>query len=557
MLRGMVTQNLRIDSKARLLGSAAVEMGDLSYVNRIIDDIRRVTADDIVRVANEYLTPERALTVKVDRNLLGAAAGALGVGQKEEEAPITAEPEKVAPKPGRGGLLRAEHFPTEPPFAQLSATKITPKYSRKHLPNGLKVIVVPNHEVPFISVQLGLLAGAYTEKKSGTAAMTLQMLTKGTGKHTEGELADELETYAINLSGSGGMDTATINMNCLTEQVNRGMDLLGEVTLVPTFPPEEFEKLRKQVLTSLEVQSARAEYAADKEFRQRLYGEHFYSRTATGETEDVNALAVEDLKQWWGTFARPDMAVLIFAGDIEQQQAFELAQKTFGNWKGPGPKPQLELPQVLQAGNAHIYLVDRPGSVQSQIRVGQRGITRHDDGYFVSRVVSSYFGGAFNSRLNEKVRVEKGLTYGIWGTYTAKRFAGDFKIGTFSKAESTAEAVQAVLDEIERLRGEEPSDEELEDTQSYILGSFVRHRETPQQTAGDLWLIESQQLGGDYLERLLKQVANTKKTDCTALAKSTIEPDKLVIVVVGEAEKIKQDLEKIAPVTVVAAEAKQ
>jgi zinc protease len=553
MLRSLVTQNLRIDSKARLLGSAAVEMGDLSYVNRIIEDVRRVTADDIMRVAKQYLAPERVLKVRVDRNLLGAAAGALGVGQKEDEAPITAEPEKVAPKPGRGGLERAEHFPTEPPFAKISAAKITPKYSSKRLANGLKVMVVPNHEVPFISARLGMLAGGYTETKPGTAAMTMSMLTKGTSKHTEGELADDLETYAISLSGSGGMDTATMNMNCLTEQIGRGMGLLGEVTMIPTFPPEEFEKLRKQVLTSLEVRSASAEYAADKEFRQKLYGEHFYSRTATGEIEDVNALAVEDLKQWWTTFARPDMAVLIFAGDIDQQRAYELASETFGQWKGLGPKPELKSPQAPQASDTHIYIVDRPGSVQSQIRLGQRGITRHDDGYFVSRVVSSYFGGAFNSRLNEKVRVEKGLTYGVWGTYAAKRFAGDFKIGTFSKAESTAEAVQAVLDEIERLRAEQPSDEELEDSQSYILGSFVRQRETPQQIASDLWLIESQQLGGDYLERLLAGVAETKKPDCTALAQSTIEPDKLVIVVVGEAEKLKEDLEKIAPVTVVAA----
>jgi zinc protease len=247
------------------------------------------------------------------------------------------------------------------------------------------------------------------------------------------------------------------------------------------------------------------------------------------------------------------MAVLIFAGDIDQRRAYELASETFGQWKGLGPKPELKSPQVPQASDTHIYIVDRPGSVQSQIRLGQRGITRHDEGYFVSRVVSSYFGGAFNSRLNEKVRVEKGLTYGVWGTYAAKRFAGDFKMGTFSKAESTAEAVQAVLDEIERLRTEQPSDEELEDSQSYILGSFVRQRETPQQIASDLWLIESQQLGGDYLERLLAGVAETKKPDCTALAQSTIEPDKLVIVVVGEAEKLKEDLEEIAPVTVVPA----
>lgn len=550
MLRALVTRNLRIESKARMLGSAAVEYGDVAQVNRWLDDIRKVTAEDVIRVANEYLAPNKALKVTVERNLLGAAGAALGI-KKEEETPVTAQPEKVAPKPGRGDLVRAQDYPKEPPFKQTSPAKLTPKYTRTKLDNGLKVLVVPNHEVPFVSVQLGLLPGAWTEDKPGTAAMAMKMLTKGTTKHTEGELADELETYAITLSGSAGMDTATVNATCLTKHSARAMNLLAEVVLSPTFPAEEFEKLRKQVLTSLAVRLAEPEYQADKHFRQRLYGDHPYSRTATGEIEDVNALVLDDLKQWWGRFARPDMAVLIFAGDIDQVHALELANKNFGNWKLSQEKPQIELPQLDQPAQTHIYLVDRPGSTQSQIRIGRLGITRHDDGYFTSRVVSNYFGWAFNSRLNESIRVQKGLTYGAWGGYVAQRFAGEFNVGTFTKTESTAEAVQAVLDEINRLKTEGPTDNELDSTKSYILGSFVRQRETPQQIARDLWLIESQQLGHDYLERLLAAIAETEAHDCESLVQNTIEPDSLVIVVVGQAEELKDDLEQIAPVTVV------
>jgi len=552
MLRGLVTENLKIESKAEMLGDAAVEYGDVSQVNRWMDDIRKVTAADIQRVANEYLTAERALEVKVERNMLGAASSPLR-GAKEEEGIITAEPEKVTPKPGRGGLERGKNWPKEAPFAKVSAAKITPKYSNRRLENGLKVLVVPNHEVPFVSIQLGLLSGAWTENKPGTAAMTMQMLVKGTSKHSEGELADELETYAISLSGTGEMDTSTVNVGCLTEHIERAMGLLGEVVLMPSFPEKEFEKLRKQVLTSLAISSAEPEYVADREFRRKLYGEHPYSRTATGEVEDVNALAIEDLKEWWSKFARPDTAVLIFSGDIEAKEAFELARKTFGNWKVPGERPDTKMSPPNKTAETHIYLVDRPGSTQSQIRAGQRGITRHDDRYFVSRIVSNYFGWAFNSRLNESIRVAKGLTYGAWGGYTAKRFAGEFEVGTFSKTESTTEAVRAVLEEIERLKAQGPSDNELENSRSYILGSFVGGRETPQQIAGDLWLIESQGLGADYLERLLDEIAKAKQTDCENLVEGTIEPNKLVIVVVGEAEKLKEGLEKIAPVTVAAA----
>ena len=553
MLRRLVTDNLQIESKAETLGIAAVECSDVSQVNRQLDDIRKVTAADIQRVANDYLTDRRALEVKVKRNLVGAASSALGIA-KEEDAPITAEPEKVSPKPGRGGLKRPENWPKEAPMAKVSIERVTPKYSSKKLENGLEVLVVPNHEVPFVSIQMGLLSGAWTENKPGTASMTMQMLVKGTSKHSEGELADELETYAISLSGSADMDTGTVNVGCLTEYVGRAMELLGEVILTPTFPEEEFVKLREQVLTSLAVSSAEPEYIADREFRLRLYDGHPYSRTATGEVEDVNALVIEDLKGWWGKFARPDTAVLIFSGDIGEEKAYELAEETFGSWKAAGERPDIKISSPAVTEKSHIYLVDRPGSTQSQIRVGQRGITRHDKGYFVSRVVSSYFGWGFDSRLNENIRVAKGLTYSVWGSYIANRFAGKFEVGTFSKTESTVEAVRAVIEEIKRLKNEGPSDEELEDNRSYILGNFVGSRETPQQIAGDLWLIESQNLSKDYIERLLAGIAKATRADCERLVRETIEPDKLVIVVVGEAEKLKEGLEKIALVTVVRAD---
>ena len=547
MLRQLVVKNLTIESKAKALGSAEVIVGDVSRINTELEDIRKVTAGDIRRAANKYLRSDRVLRGKIERNLLGMVTGKT----KQEEAPITAEPEKQAPKPGRDGVVRPESYPQHAPFAKAKPKKLTPKYTSRRLDNGLKVMVVPNKEVPFVTARLGLLTGAWAEDKPGTAAMAMKMLVKGTENYTEAQLSDELGMYAIGLGGSGQMDTSTVNMNCLTEHTDRAMKLLGEVVLKPTFPEAEFEKLRNQVKTSLAISSAEPKYVVEKEFRHRLYAGHPYSRTAVGEVEDVNALAVEDLKRWWEKFVRPDKAVLIFAGDIEEDKAYALAETTFGNWKSLPSLKVKKLPKLAELGQTHIYLVDRPGSVQSRILVGHRGIVRKDDGYFVSRLVSSYFGWGFDSRLNETVRVEKGLTYSIWGSYIANRFAGEFKIGTFSKPDSTADAVRAVLEEVERLKSEQASEDELEHSRSYILGSFVRNRETPQQVADDLWLIESQHLDSDYLERLLDGIGKARIEDCKQLVNRTIQPGNLVVVVVGEAAELKEQLEKIAPVTVV------
>jgi zinc protease len=550
LLRGIVTDNLRVESKASLLGTAAVVMGDVSRVNQSINEIKSVTADDILRAANQYLVPQHALEVKVERNLLGAVFSK----SKEDDSPITAPREDKSPPPGRTGEVRSGDYPKSAPFAPMDVENVMPEYSEDVLDNGMKVLVVSNHEVPFIRVNLGFTNGAWTEQKPGTCSMAMQMLTKGTQNYTEGQLADELETYAISLSGSGQMDTSMMNMGTLTESVDRGMKLLGEVARRPIFPADELEKLRKQVITGLDISSATPEYLADKEFRRALYDSHPYSRTATGEVEDVNALTVEDVKDWWKDYIRPDSAVLIFAGDIDKGRALSLAKETFSDWRVGGGETQKELPGLVQPKQTQIYLVDRPGSIQSQIRVGQLGITRHNKDYFISRVVSNYFGWAFNSRLNESIRVAKGLTYGVWGGYEASRFAGTFKVSTFSKTESTAKAVKAVIEEIERLKSEPPSDKELDDSKSYIIGSFVKDRETPQQVASDLWLIESQQLGSDYLQRLLEGVAHTGRQGCDALVSDTIEPDKLIIIVVGQADKLKEALGEIAPVTVIVAD---
>ena len=551
MLKGLVTQNLNVVSKARALGSAAVLEGDVSTVNDQLDRIRAVTVADIQRVAKQYLAPQHALTAKIERNLLGSLGSLLGFkGGADEDAPITAEPETEPPPLGRDGIKRPEGYVSKPPVAGLLEYDPTPKYGQAALSNGIQVLVVENREVPFVTAQLGMTTGAWAEQEPGAASMAFQMLTKGSAGHTDAELAEELETYAIGLSGSAGMDASSVSMNCLPEYTDRGLRLMAEAVRTPTMPEDEFDKLRNQVRTGLAVSVNEPGYLADRQMRQRLYGDHPYSRTATGEPADVDALDIEDVRGWWKQFARPDVATLVFAGDIDLEHARQLAEKYFGDWKAEGATPQIALPEIPPPGPTHIYIVDHPG-VQSQIRVGQLGFTRSDPAYFTSRVLNGYFGGAFSARLNDTIRVKKGLTYGARGGFGASRFAGEFEISTFSKNATTVEAVQAIFEEIERLRNEPPSDDELDQTKSYTLGVFPSQRETPQQVAGQLWMLKYLGLPSDYFAQLLDGVAKTTAEDCVNLAKQHVDAERMVVVVVGPATELREGLEAIAPVTVV------
>lgn len=551
LLKKLVTANLKIDSKASLLGEAAVTIGDVSKVNTLISDIRSVTKADVQRAAREYLPTDRVIEFTVLQN-----QGMQHATKDNEAAPITAQPELEAPAPGRGDRQRPSDYPKKPPMADMGKIDFEFDYSEEKLDNGLTVMVVPNHEVPFVSVMLGLTNGAWTEEKPGTAFMAFSMLTKGTQTHTEEQLSSELDQYAIALSGHATLDTGTVSMNCLKEQLDRGMGFLSEVVLEPAFDTSEFEKLMTRQLTELNIQEQDPAYLADKFFNKTLFGKHPYARTVEGSAEELAELTPAELQQWWATFARPDEATLIFAGDITKDRAAALAKQYLGHWKAKTAEPTVELPDIPKADDTQIILVDRPGSAQAQIKVGQFGMTRRDQpDYFIGMVAGSYFGGSFHSRLNENIRVKRGLTYGAWGRFMPKAQAGTFEISTFTKNESTPETVAVILEQLQEFRTVEPTDAEFYDTRSFIIGSFAQNRETPQDIAGDLWLLKSQRLDRDYFDKLFKALHKMTKQDCVDLASRTIQPDKLTIVVVGDAAQLKESLTAIAPVRVVQAEA--
>lgn len=550
MLKSLVTESLTVDSKAASLGQAAVLEGDVSRVNTRLERIRSVTPADIQRVAQTYMNPDHAITGKVKSNLLGTLGNMLGLKGDKEDAPITGEPEVNPLPPGRPGVRRPADRLTESPLADPLKFEFDKAYEELTLDNGLKIIVVENREVPYISVELGMDAGAWTEEKPGSAGMALSMLTKGTDSMTEKELASELETFAISLSGGASVDASAISMGALPEHIDRALRLLSEVVLTNTMPASEFTKLKNQMTTALAISEKTPAEMADRELRRRLYGDHPYARTTTGTVADLKTLELDDVKGWWTKFARPDMCTLIFAGDIDMAEAGSLAKNYFIGWQASGERPTLQLPELPEPTATHIYLVD-DSNVQSEIRVGQRSLTRADSDYFASRVVNGYFGGAFSARLNETIRVQKGLTYGARGGFSAKKQAGEFVISTFSKTASTIETLEAIVEEIARLQTEPPNSKELENTISYFVGSYPATRETSQQVASELWSQRVLGLPDDYPQQLLSAVSSTTAEMCLKVAQKHVTPEQLTIVVVGPARKLKEELEKIAPVTVV------
>ena len=254
------------------------------------------------------------------------------------------------------------------------------------------------------------------------------MLTKGTAKHSEKELAEELETYAIRLGGSADMDSASVSARCLTEHAPRAMKLLAEVVRTPTFPADELEKLRKQTLTSLAISDKEPSTKADREFRRRLFGDHPYGRTATGEAADVKAVTVEDLQDVVATVRPPGPGrAACSPATSPRRRPGKLATEAFGDWNADGPlRGDVQMPAPPPAEPTHIYLVDQPARSRAKSASASAASNGTTAEYPVARVVGDYFGGAFSSRLNEVIRVQKGLTYGARGGFSPARFDGRF-----------------------------------------------------------------------------------------------------------------------------------
>ena len=558
-LRADVTKLLTVASKASALGEAATLYGDTQEANERIHRMETVTAADLQRVAQKYLVKERANEIVIQPGLLSAAKTMLSMGAKEGDQPAMESARDVegGHRASAAGPKAAAHppegYPTAPPVAPPLANGVSLPKQTAVLDNGLHLVLVENHELPFVSASLDVRAGAFTEDPAfpGTASLAAGLVTKGTVARDAEALAAELERNAIDLGAGAGHDSTGVTVSALTEDSERALRLLAEVVQAPRFDPAEFKRLRDQTATGMAISEKTPSVIAERQFDHALWGSHPYGRPAEGTAKDLQKLDAERLATWWADWVRPDTSTLYLSGDLTLAEAKRIAGRYLGGWEAEGPSPDVPLPAFEPPAGTRITLIDKPGAIQSEIRAGHGGITRRNPLYATAGVLSQCIGGSFSSRLNDVIRVQKGLTYGASGGLSSQRFGGEFEVRTFTRTPTTAETVNAVISEVKRLVAQPPEGKELDDAVSYMVGSFAGSLETPQDISARLWTLELNGLPDDWYADYLARVASTTTEDLQRCAQELLEPDRMVIVVVGDASRVKEDLEKIAPVDVV------
>ncbi len=452
----------------------------------------------------------------------------------------------------RFGLLLALVLVVGLTNAVMAADKIElPPMTSKTLDNGLKVIAIENHEQPVVSISLMVKSGTAMDpkEKAGLASMTADLLRKGTTTRSANDISAAIDFVGGNLGASADLDASYVNSTVLTKHLDVGFDLLSDIVLNPTFPDEEVERQRKQLIAALMANKDDPNQIVAEQYHLHLFGDNPYGKPQGGTVESVSGITVEDLRQFWQTNYLPNNSVLFVAGDVNPKEIFSKVSRAFGNWK-KGALPNPEFPPAPKVDGTRIVLINKPDATQSSIKMGHIGIDRFNPDAFSVRIMNYILGGGgFVSRLMTDVRQKRGLTYDIRSQFTYNRYPGEFTVTTFTNTDSTVGAIQASIEHLRKIRETGVTKEELGEAISFYKGYFPRIFETPRQVVNQMEVVELYGLDKDYLSNYLEHIEAVTPEAAKEAADKYIHPDNLLILVVGKADALRDQLNKIAPVT--------
>lgn len=413
------------------------------------------------------------------------------------------------------------------------------------LPNGLQVFVVENHKLPRVAFSLVLERDPLLEgEKAGMTGFVGEMLTAGTASRTKEQLDEEVDFIGASLSAG----STSLYGSSLKKHQGKILELMTDVLYHPVFPQSELDKLKKQALTGLAAAKDNPDAISSLLTNALIYGKnHPYGENQTeASTENVT---VEDVKAYYNTYFKPNIAYLAIVGDIDPDEAKELVSQYFGKWeKGDTPSMTYGSPHAPE--QTRVALVDRSASVQSVIKMGyplEMDPAKED--YLSTRVLAYILGGGFNSRLNMKLREDKGYTYGARSSIGSDKLIANFIASTSVRTEVTDSALTEMVYEIRKIVGEGISKKELEEAKANLSGSFGRALENPSTIATFAINIARYKLPEDYYSSYLRRLNALEVEDINAAAQKYIRPDHMYITIVGKGDEFKDKLSQFGVVT--------
>ena len=506
-------------------------LGDPGYLARDLARYDHVTPADVQRIAREKLAREKRVVVY----------GVPGKKVVDDVPKTTSEEGTPTTSNSTADAWRNEH-----PQAGVASKLSLPVPKRFKLSNGLTVLLVEQHNLPVVAMNLQVLSGseANPANKPGLASFMADMLDEGTNKRSALQIADEAAQIGATLTTGSGSDAAWVNTRVLKKNLDAAFDLMADVALNPSFPQKEIDRVRSNRLTRVRQQRDNPNALADRALRNAIYGSaHPYGYVELGTQESVSSITRDDMLNFWKAGFVPGNAALVVAGDVTETELRAMAEKYFGKWSGKSAP--VHLPDAGLSTTRQILLLDKPGAPQTALRIGHVGVARSNPDYVPLEVMNLSLGGLFTSRINQNLREKNGYTYGAFTFFDYRRGQGPFVTATGVRTDVTAPAVREIFKEIDGVRATRLSDDELKRIKDAFARSLAGRFETTDQTVLSISDSFIYDLPLDFYNTLPARIDAVTASDVQRVAEKYLKPDAMVIVAVGDRSKIEPELQKL------------
>lgn len=440
-------------------------------------------------------------------------------------------------------MNQTEEFRRQSPAALPPRSLNIPTPYETGLSNGLQLVIVEDKRLPLVSYRLSFRAGDANDPADlpGLTDMMTGMLNEGTDSRTSRQIADEIARLGATLTAGANADYTTVAASALSIYGDEVLELLADVALHPSFPEDELELSKQNTNEGLKQQRAQPSFLASEMVSRVIFGRHPYS-VISPTPESIEAMTREKLVQFHRSQFTPDNAVLTIVGDVKRDALIRRIEELFGSWAG-GETASAEFPAPPERGSRSIYLVDRPGSAQSNIVIADVGLTRTSPDYFPVLLMHTVLGANASSRLFMNLREEKGYTYGAYSSLDARRTAGSLRASAEVRTPVTGASLKEFFYELERIRDEAVSEKEIRDAKAYLTGVFPIRLETQEGLIDQLVQIKMYGLPADYLQTYRERVSSVTAEDIQRVANKYIMPERVAIIIVGDAAAIMDQVE--------------
>lgn len=442
---------------------------------------------------------------------------------------------------------------TKPPELGPPPRVSLPPIVTRELPNGLRLMIVEQHELPVADFVLVVGSGGTADPagKAGVADLTAQMMREGTATRTSLDIADQASFLGISLFPRASWESTTLSLHTPTAQLDSALALFADVALHPSFPGNEFDRIRKNRLTELLQLRDEGPAIASNAFPAIVYGtSHPYGAPLIGTEASVSRVTTADLQAYYQANFRPNNATLIIVGDVNPTQIEQKISSLFGAWQR-GEVAQLNYGEPPKPAVTTIFLIDKPGAAQSSFRIGAVGVPRSTNDYFAITVMNTILGGSFTSRLNQNLRETKGYTYGAGSRFDMRKGAGPFTASAEIVSARSDSALIEFMKELNNIRQTVPV-EELSRAKRYLQLQLPGDFETTRQIAAALTPVALYRLPLDYYNTYVQNIEAVTQADVARVAQQYINPAALAIVIVGDRKTIEQALKStnVGPIAI-------